>query len=246
MTNNLLGVTIDKLSKQEVLDKILKNIKRPANFFHIVSINPEIVVITQENSLFKQVVNSAQIRLIDGVGIVRAAQVLGIPIGEKISGVDLMEELISIACNMRSRVLLIGGRPNLAVSLSNCYQQKYSQAKFLGVEGIKNIQKPTTKEENDIWAIVSDYKPHMIFTAFGSPEQELWLERHKDHFKGIVVMGVGGGFDFLSGEIKRAPIFIRKIGLEWLFRLILQPWRWRRQTRLIKFIILVLKQKINK
>jgi len=85
----------------------------------------------------------------------------------------------------------------------------------------------------------------LIFVAFGSPAQELWLYKHRGKFKGIVCMGVGQGFDVLSGQVKRAPLLLRKIGLEWLYRLITQPWRWRRQLRLVKFLWLVFKEKLS-
>jgi len=146
---------------------------------------------------------------------------------------------------MRLRVLLIGGRPNLAESLVNCYRVEFSQAKFKGVYGIKDIKNPQKKEEQEIFSIVADFKPHIVLVAFGSPDQELWLYRHRDQFKNCLCMGVGGAFDYLSGSIIRAPGFLRKIGLEWLFRLLKQPWRWRRQLRLIKFLWLVVKQKLG-
>ncbi|MDO8609633.1 MAG: WecB/TagA/CpsF family glycosyltransferase [bacterium] len=185
-------------------------------------------------------VRTAQICILDGVGIVLAARYHNIPLGERITGVDLMSDLITQAGNMRLRVLLIGGRPNLALSLSKCYQDKYSEAKFFGTMGFKDIQHPTKTEEAEILAIVRRNKPHMILAAFGSPWQELWLARHSKEFKGIVCMGVGQGFDVAGGLVKRAPVLIQNIGLEWLYRLIAQPWRWRRQLRLFKFMWLII------
>jgi len=93
---------------------------------------------------------------------------------------------------------------------------------------------------------VRRYKPHLVFVAFGSPYQELWIARHSNQFGKSVVMGVGGAFDYLSGHVYRAPEFIRKIGLEWFFRLLSQPWRWKRQLSLLKFIKLVLQEKWKK
>ncbi len=82
---------------------------------------------------------------------------------------------------------------------------------------------------------MTDFKPHLVFVAFGSPWQELWIERHRNQFQNCVVMGVGGAFDFLGGKVPRAPVIIRRLGFEWLFRLIVQPWRLRRQLRLVRF-----------
>lgn len=244
--NKILGIPIPQDDKKNILEKIIKFIEKPRSFLHIVSLNPENLVIAQENKEFKKVLYKAKIKIIDGVGIVIASRLLGIKTGERVTGVDLMNELIKIASEKRLRVMLIGGKPKLAESLAECYQKKYPKAKFLGIEGIKDIKtekKSVLKEEEkQIFNIVVDFKPHLVFVAFGSPYQELWIEHHKDKFFGCVVMGVGGAFDFLGGKVPRAPVFIRKIGFEWLFRLLHQPWRWRRQVRLIKFLWMVVNQ----
>lgn len=243
--NKLLNISLPKEEKKDILEKIKKFIIKPDQFLHIVSLNSENLVIAQKNEKFKKVINKAQIKIIDGIGVILAAQILNLRVGQRYPGVDLMSDLIKFARKKRLKVLLIGGQSKIANRLANCYQRQYPQAKFIGVEGIKNIKKPEKTEENKIFSIVSDFKPHFIFVAFGSPEQELWIERNKDHFKKCLVMGVGGGFDFLSGKVRRAPLVIRKLGMEWLFRLIVQPWRWRRQLRLVEFIFLVIKQKIK-
>ena len=85
-----------------------------------------------------------------------------------------------------------------------------------------------------------------MFVAFGSPKQELWIAQNLDKLPAKVVIGVGGAFDFVSGKVKRAPVWVRKIGFEWLFRLIIQPWRIKRQLRLVKFVYLVLAEKFGK
>ncbi len=244
MTDDLLlGIRLNNQSKKDILEKIKKYIEEPAGFFHIVSLNPENLIIAQENLEFKKVLETAQIKLIDGVGIVLAGRLLKIEAGERVAGVELMEELIKLAGKRRLRVLLIGGRGKLADDLANCYQKKFPEAKFLGLEGIKNIKNPSETEEKKIFSIVSDFKPHLVFVAFGSPEQELWLARHHRQFVGVVGMGVGGAFDFLAGKVPRAPAFIRRLGMEWLFRLLVQPWRLRRQVRLVKFLWLILKER---
>ena len=240
--NLLLGVPVSSDSKQVVLEKIIKYLHRQTGFFQIVSLNPENLMIARQNEEFKKVLVTAQIRINDGIGIVVASRMLGIE-AKRITGVGLMEELMELAGKMRLRVLLIGGRPNLALRLAQCYQRQFPEAKFFGTIGIKNIQNPSEDEEKKLKTIVGDSKPSLIFVSFGSPAQELWIERHSKVLSGSVVMGVGGAFDFLSGKVNRAPAFLQKIGLEWLYRLVRQPWRWRRQTRLIKFIWLVMKQK---
>lgn len=244
--NKILGITISSKTKFTVLEKILLYIEKPTGFLHIVSLNPENMVVATEDDLFKRVIETAQMKIVDGIGVVLAGRWLGVEVGERVTGVGLMEDLLKIASDRRLRVLMIGGKENLALQLAQCYNDQFPKAKFKGLQGMENIQNPGIDEEDKIFSIVADYKPHLVFVAFGSPYQELWIDCHKKEFNKCVVMGVGGAFDYLSGNIARSPVFIQKIGLEWLYRLISQPWRWRRQMRLIKFIWLIIKQKLKK
>lgn len=238
-SNKILGITISPKSKSDILEKILLFLKKPIGYYHIVSLNTENIVITTENILFKRVVETAQMKIVDGVGIVIASRWLGVEVGERMTGVGLMEDLLKIASDRCLRVLMIGGKEKLAHRLAKCYSDKYSTAKFLGLQGVVDIKNPGKDEEDRIFSIVADYKPHFVFVAFGSPNQELWIARHKKVFSGCVVMGVGGAFDYLGGNINRPSKVIQKLGLEWFYRLIRQPWRWRRQMRLVKFLWMI-------
>jgi N-acetylglucosaminyldiphosphoundecaprenol N-acetyl-beta-D-mannosaminyltransferase len=238
-TKKILGIKIFTQNKKDTLEKIKKYLKKTKKFCHIVSLNPENLVIANENDKFKKVIETAQIQIVDGVGVILAGRLLGVEVYERYPGVDLVKDLLTLSSKMRLRVLFIGGKPNLAEKLANCYQKKYPKSKFFGLEGISDIKNPKKEEEEKIFSIISHFKPHLVFVAFGSPNQELWIEYHKKKFKNCIVMGVGGAFDFLGGEVPRAPLFLRRLGLEWLFRLLIQPWRWRRQLRLLKFLWLI-------
>ena len=256
MTNTLLGIPLQKTSKKEVLEKIEKYIESQAQnsklktqnsqkYLHVVSLNPENVVIAQGDPKFKKIVQSAQITINDGVGIKIAARILGISGMNRTPGVDLAEELVKLADKESLKVMLIGGKSNLALRLSQCYSQKYPKLRLIGFEGIKDISKTKKRENEQIFSIVRQHRPHLILAAFGSPFQEKWFEANSSKLSGIVCMGVGGGFDFLAGRVPRAPLWVRNSGLEWLFRLFVEPWRWRRQLRLVKFVGLVIRQKLN-
>jgi len=240
-TKKILGINVNVENKKETLEKIKKYFKKTNDFCHIVSLNPENIVIALENKEFKKIIETAQIQIIDGIGIVLASRLLGVDVEKRYSGVDLVIDLLNLASKMRLRVLLIGARQNLAEKLADCYQKKFSYAKFFGLEGILDIKNPKKEEERKIFSIITNFKPHLVLVAFGSPDQELWIESHKKEFSNCVVMGVGGAFDFLGGVVPRAPVFLRKVGLEWFFRLLVQPWRWKRQLRLLKFSRLVIK-----
>lgn len=235
----IFEIPIDSLSYKQILEKIEKYLQKPAGFFHIVSVNPENLVIANKNFLFKKALLKAQIRIVDGIGVVIASFLLNFSFPPKVTGVDLMIKLLELANKKRLRVMLLGGKDKIAEKVVNCQRKNFPQVKFFALQGIKNIKTPKKSEEEKIFSIVSNFKPHFLFVAFGSPYQELWLDRHQKKLKGIVCMGVGGGFDYLAKEVPRAPKLIRILGFEWLFRLIIQPWRWRRQLRLIEFTKLI-------
>lgn len=239
----MLGIQVPKASKNEIREYIIKNIKHPASFFHIISLNPEIFVLAQKNEAFKKVITTAQLSIIDGFGVKVGAFLQSIPSGERYAGVDLMSDLLFEAQKRRLRVLLIGGGPKIAEKVVECQKKSYPGVEFFAIEGIFDISMPKKEEERKISAIVTAAKPHLVFVAFGSPWQELWIERHRSLFKNMVVMGVGGAFDFLSGSVRRAPQWMRSFGLEWLYRLVRQPWRASRQHRLLIFFWLVLKER---
>ncbi|OGK14593.1 hypothetical protein A3H80_04340 [Candidatus Roizmanbacteria bacterium RIFCSPLOWO2_02_FULL_37_19] len=246
MSNKLLEIELPNYSKRYILEESLKYIKKPKGFFHIISLNPEIFVITHERSDFKKVVKWGRIRIVDGKGVVITARMLGYTLGEHIAGVELMQAYLKLANVERLRVMLIGGKAKIAEKVVDCQKPFYPEADLFGIEGIKDIKDPKKTEEERIFSIITDRKPHFIFVAFGSPEQELWLYKHRKKFEASICMGVGGAFDFLSGNVPRAPKMMRIFGLEWLFRLIIQPWRWRRQLRLFKFVFLILQQRFQR
>jgi N-acetylglucosaminyldiphosphoundecaprenol N-acetyl-beta-D-mannosaminyltransferase len=241
---NLLGIELPTDSREDVLEKIVKYIRNPHGSFIILSLNPEIFVTMQKNPEFKKVAVEAQIKILDGVGVVLAARSRGISVGPRLTGVDMMDTLIQRASAESLSVMLIGGLGNVAEKVVDCYRAQYPALNIFGFQGIKNIQQPTEAELDKLFSIVADRKPHIIFFAFGSPMQELFVEKYKKHFTGIVCAGVGGAFDFLSGMKPRAPHLIRTIGLEWAYRLVSEPWRWRRQLRLISFIYYVIKDAV--
>lgn len=248
-THSILGIFFESLSKKDILEKIKKYIvedaKNQAEMLHVVSLNPEIMVAAASNECFKNIVTSAQIRIRDGAGIALAGRIVGVDTGERMTGVELMERLIEYAHQTSRRVMLIGGKGKIAQELADCYNKKYHSNLYLGVEGYKNWRKPTKEENDTLFSIVADFTPQIVFASFGSPQTEIWLSDHKDKFRGMICASVGGAFQYLNGNVKRPPVWIRKSGMEWLYRLITEPWRWRRQLNLIKFGYLVFKQKFS-
>ncbi len=245
MKSSIFGIPVDDRSAEIVLEQIKKGLKARREFTHVVSLNPENLVVAKGDPEFRKIVVEAQIRINDGIGTVLAVQILNGVKVPRLSGVDLMHQLVKWSSNESLRVLLIGGKGNLAEELADCYNRSYTASKFKGVEGYANIKSQSEEETEKLLAIVADLRPHLIFLAFGSPDQEKWVYRNRASLQGIVCIGVGGAFDYLGGRVKRAPGIIRSVGLEWFFRLVRQPWRWRRQLRLVEFIWRVLIERLS-
>jgi N-acetylglucosaminyldiphosphoundecaprenol N-acetyl-beta-D-mannosaminyltransferase len=243
---NLLNIELQNDNLNQVLEKTKEYLSNPSGFFHITSINPETIMLARQNELFKTILNEGQIKINDGVGISLAAKILGIKTGPRITGVDLMIDLLNIANRGRLSVMLLGAGPKIADNVVICQKRAYPEVRFISMTGIENIKNPKISEENTILAIVRNRKPHMLFVAFGSPYQEMWIWKHKKQLEGIICMGVGGAFDFLSGNITRPPKILRHFGLEWLHRLVISPKRLYKQSYWIKFMSLVIKQRFNK
>lgn len=242
--NSILGIQIHPYLKSELVDEVIHRVEKK-EFTHIVSLNPEILVEAYGNTGFKHLINSAHIKIVDGVGVVLAGRILSVPVGDRLVGVDLMEFLIKLADKKRLNVLILGGYNSVASDLAEKLKNTYEKAEFRGIEGYENIHKPTETEEKEVEKVLTEFNPHIIFIAFGAPHQEYWVSRHREFLSKTMCMSVGGAADFLAGKVPRAPVVMRKMGFEWLFRLIIQPWRWKRQLKLIVFMWLVIKQKFT-
>ncbi|MFZ2026801.1 MAG: WecB/TagA/CpsF family glycosyltransferase [Microgenomates group bacterium] len=240
---SLFDTPLDPLTYHDVLEKIKKYLSDPPVFRHIVSINPENIILAQDNAEYRDVCHKSDLALTDGIGVMLAAKILGKNIPERIPGSFLLPRLLDLAGAMSSRVLLIGSQANLAANIAECYSRSYPKATYIGMEGYKNKLKPTKEEVQAIEDIVRNTRPHFVFVSFGSPFQELWIYSHRALLKDSICMGVGGAFNYLSGVSRRPPQLIAQLGLEWLYRLASEPWRIHRQlSRLPRFVLLVLKQ----
>lgn len=227
-----LGIDFADAWEEEILEYIIKRVKERAKKFYIVTPNPEILVLAENDFKYKKVLNSANLALADGIGVIWGSKLLSNGISHKISGVDLLENLCKRIAKQPITVSFLGGRPKIAERAAECLKELYPSLKvaFAGAE-ISNFDKFPPSD--------------ILFVAFGSPKQEFWIAENLEKLPVRAVIGVGGAFDFLSGDVPRAPKLIRDLGFEWLFRLIIQPWRAKRQLSLIKFAFLVIREKVR-
>lgn len=226
----LIGVGITNETKETILEYIINFIENTSKNCYIVTPNPEMIVLSGANPRFKDILNEANIALCDGVGVYIACKILKIPISSRFTGVELVEDLCKKANDLPITVGFLGGREGVAERTVSCLQKKYPSLRvsYIGEEWKVNKDKGLID---------------ILFVAFGFPKQEFWMSEQINLLPVRVMVGVGGAFDYISGRIPRAPFFIRMIGFEWLFRLIIQPWRIKRQVALFKFIFLIFKEK---
>ncbi len=223
----ILDVKIDNLNKREILEKV-NGFLKSSDQHYLTTPNPEFLVKAQKDEDFKRILNSADICVPDGVGLTYASIFLREPIKERIQGVDLMDKICKQAAQKEWSVFLMGAEMGISDKAAEKLKEKYPDLKISsGHEEVSG-------------------QPEILFVALGAPKQEKWIRNNLSKLPSVrLAMGVGGSFDFISGKVKRAPKSVRKIGLEWLWRLICQPWRVKRMyNAVIKFPYLVIRSKI--
>ncbi|MFA4871566.1 MAG: WecB/TagA/CpsF family glycosyltransferase [Patescibacteria group bacterium] len=227
MKINILDVWVDVISLDGVLQKINQWLADNGQYY-IVTPNPEFVVAAQKNKEFKDALNGAGLAISDGVGLIWAS---GGKL-KRVTGVELVEELFKIK-NQNYKFYLLGGEEGIAAAV----KQKYQEANIVGAQSGGRLNTEDWLLENNETVInsVNNSGANIILVAFGQVKQEMWMVNNLAKLSNIkVAIGVGGTFDYLSGKIKRAPVWLRRLGFEWLFRLIVQP---KRINRIFKAII---------
>lgn len=227
----------------ETLAFINDTIKKKASIHHAVVNAGKIVSMQHDKQLFKSVVN-ADIINADGQAVVWAAKILGKPLPERVTGIDLMENLVQLAYNNGYKIFFFGAKEEIVKKVVDVYSKRFSPRIIAGYRN--GYYKPD--EEGRIAAKIAESGANILFVAISFPEKENFLYKNKEILKNVnFIMGVGGSFDIVAGKIKRAPVWVRKLGLEWVYRLVQEPKRmWKRYIiGNIKFIILVIKELKN-
>lgn len=269
----ILGTKITNASSSEILEYILENLQSDSKKMSIVTPNPEIIMYALEHKSFQEILNRAEIALPDGVGVAISSRILKNQPLERITGVDMMEKLCEKAAERGLTVGFLGGRGKVAEKTAECLAKKYpdlivsfasdewqsgpvafhphsssSPLTSFGLrvdKGEPPVASPVSKSQMSKARSHKSTYIDILFVAFGFPKQEEWIDQNLDKIPVTVAMGVGGAFDYVSGKVRRAPKFVRKIGMEWAFRLINEPWRIKRQMALPKFALEVFKERFR-
>lgn len=231
----ILGVAITNETAEKISEYILLSLKTGKKKIFITTPNPEIIVYANSNLDYKDKLNSADVSLPDGMGLLAAALVLGRPLKSRIAGVDFIEMLCRDCREKPVSMGFLGAGAGIAEQAAQRLKKKYPWIEIVFVGEEWDFQKRVLSRPTSI---------DILFVAFGHPKQEEWIYENLPQLPVKVAMGVGGAFDYLSGAVPRAPKILRTVGLEWLFRLLIQPWRFKRQLALITFILLVIKEKL--
>ncbi len=235
---SILGVRINAMSKHDAIEALTAMISGDRNM--VAPVNPEMIIAARNNPAFRDTLNRTSLNLPDGVGVKIAARLYGHTRVERVAGIDTIEYLAQLAANNRFSIFLLGAAPGIAEQAGQQLQKRYPGLQIAGT----HAGSPHPDEETEICQRIIASRAEILLVAYGAPKQELWLSRNLHKLPVRIAMCVGGSFDFLAGATSRAPQWMQHLGIEWLYRLIQEPRRWRRMLALPKFAVLVIIERI--
>jgi N-acetylglucosaminyldiphosphoundecaprenol N-acetyl-beta-D-mannosaminyltransferase len=236
----ILGFRIDRISMDTALKRIEEFIAEGVPRY-LVTADASMVVTAKEDPELAQIVDRADLVTPDGAGILWASRKLNTPITDKVSGVDLVAEVVRLSAEKGYRVFFFGAAPGVAEEAAVNLRKRYSGANVVGTRD--GYFKP--EQEQEIVAQIKAAKPDVLFVAMGIPKQEKWITRYKDEIGVPVSAGIGGSFDVYSGRVERAPVWMQKRGLEWLHRLYKNPKKISKVMTLPRFVLMTIRQKLS-
>lgn len=229
---DILGIPVDKITEKELLEKII-NFINEKRFHLIVTINSENATKALENKIFLDVIKNADLVIPDGIGIIFASKILGDKLPERIPGIDLSYKLLEISNEKHYKIVLIGGKEGVAEGAKENLKKIFPNLNIvMTYNGYFNED-----EEKKIVEEIQKIEPDILLVGMGSEKQEIWIWNNREKFKNIgVCIGVGGTLDIWAGKKKRAPKLVQKLGLEWLYRVIIEPKRIFRVLKIFNFL----------
>lgn len=238
-TVKILNFPIASLTMSEALGWIKEKIET-RQFAHIVTVNPEIAYRGYTEQEYGRDLLKSDLIVADGNGILWAASYLGEKLPERVAGFDLMQEMLALAAKHKYRVYFLGAAPGVAQKAAQEALHKYPGFVLMGSHDGYFDQ----EEEKKLLAEIKNADIQILFCALGPPRPaESWIQKHKKELGSLIAMGVGGSFNVMAGLDKRAPDWIMKIRLEWLYRAFKDPKRFRRLIAIPKFMLAVRRQK---
>lgn len=232
-TVNILGVHVNKYTMQEAVQKA-SSLMETEKLSIIFTPNSEIILYASNNPEFTDVINSADMVIPDGIGVVYGAKILKNPIKERVAGYDLVCNLFPIMAEKGQSVYLLGAKPGVAEKAAETLLSKYPGIVIAG------IHDGYFKDDEEVIADINKCAPDFLMVCLGFPKQENWIYNNREKLNAKLAIGAGGCLDVFAGTVQRAPEFYCKHGIEWLYRLVKQPTRFVRMLALPKFGLKVL------
>lgn len=227
---------VDCVDMPGALRRIENFVEQGGGVHLVATVNPEFVMLARGDPEFARVLESADLCLPDGTGVAWAARRAGCDLRGPVAGADLVPLLAETCARHGWRLFLLGAGPGVAGDLAG---RLHSSNPTLEVAAHSGSPEPSADEET--LKLINEHRADVLLVAYGAPRQELWVDRLKGRLGVSVAVGVGGTFDYLAGRVPRAPRWMRSVGLEWLYRLIRQPWRMRRMAVLPLYALEVLR-----
>lgn len=236
----ILGCRLDLLDADAATHRIVELAER-GSAAQIVTLGTEMVVYAQNHDAFRAVINASTLSLCDTIGLLKVARMRGAQLTERVTGVELLERLCAAAAQRHIPVYFLGGAPGVAADAAAILEVRFPG---LIVAGTRNGFF-RDDEASDVARDVAGTGARLLFVGMGSPRQEFWLAEHLAETGCGAGIGVGGSLDVISGRVTRAPAFAQRLNLEWLYRLVTEPRRWRRQLALPRFVWLVARERMR-
>lgn len=238
----IFGVVVNGTQRIQVLKRLWLQRKQ---MLQVATVNSEFVMEARENRRFRDALAQAELKVADGWGVVRAIELLNQRKIERVTGGDLVEEILKRASGRGERVFLLGARPGVAEQAARAMQRKYPGAKYDWYEGARTVRVERSEEASMTIARVNAFEPDYLLVAYGSPWQDIWLTENRQYLRARVGIGVGGVLDEWAGVVKVCPAWLDRAGGKWLWRLVHQPQiRAKRVLRVFRFAALVLMHKL--
>jgi len=239
--SKILGVKINPLGWEEILNLLEEKITAHKKV-QVATVNNEFIVEAQKNEKFKDTLAQTFLSIPDSAGVVWALKKLHKIEAEKTPGVELFLKLCRLAQLKGYKIFLLGGASGVGEAVKKKIEEQYLGIPEISV--LDGIEVSPDKNDPELLEKINAAEPQILFAALGAPKQELWIRNNIEHIDANIFVGIGGTLDYISGRVPRAPEWIRKIGLEWLFRLFQQPSRFPRIFRaVIVFPIKILEEK---
>lgn len=237
---SIFGVPISKMSMKDTVAYITRIIesRKP---HQIITANPIMVMTALEDARYMKMMKEADLVVPDGAGVVWAAGYVGNPVAERVAGYDLMHELMKLGETRGWKVYMVGASPDIIQAAADRLKQMYPALQLVGFRDGYFGEEEDSRVIESIRALA----PDILLVGRSADKQEPWIAQHKEELGVPVMMGVGGSFDVLSGKLKRAPVLFQKLRLEWFYRLLQEPWRYKRMLVLPKFALKVIREKEN-